>query len=933
MKKIILSLASISAASLPLAAISCSNQIKIDYDLGLVTQPINSLNYIKFATVAKILPSIVEGPLKPGASESLKIRLNLPEIPMGVYGNDSESNSMEEFLKNHKAPSESASRFYPLDQFGSTTGNISADRSVYQPISVVMTPNNNILSMNILLNDGDSKWSNGDPIQADDYLDAMHYILDISTGSQKQISIIQNKFRYSSDIVEAQKAYIRKHKKAYVNPFAYPDLIKNEDGKWVYDTKNYKPWASQNAGDEKEVEAIKTAALGLGFSSGRLYWNYANRTILSAIPYSPDFNPNDDETVVMLPNPEYSLAKHTAAELANINQRIATKIHKYTYFDFRQGYNTSLLNEELISKSKVLKAKLGNVSYDDKNIEAYNKEVNKLYASENVLDNDFLKTFNARKYMKNRLLAMDEYSFRVEYDDYQPASLSNAYSNLTSMLVPINRKFVESIGGIEQFGLDEKKFLTNGPFTIDNLVLGPQGYITLKKNVQYYMSGKTISNKIKIYFSNDPNINAAMYDDGYVAATRVPAVQQMKFWSNKKYRLNMKKSSGFGTIALAFNLDKETNENSYINDPYLRNAIYYAIDRNAMLNLVGWNSSYPVITWTAFGQGSSSFGDAIEIGFDHEGMHPEVEYDKNDKNKTYIPVENYTHIDHLSKNYNFEHVDRTDKAFRLDIARQFINYFKIKHPDVNGVTLKYISNSTDEQQNAGLALQDFMRKAFDGYVNIEIKGLPETVYEDYRTTGKYDIVYKNFDAFGTDSYSYIKTFFLPDEINSADQKKSGFRNNPAGGWTYQKYFENRIGYHYDKATNKIVAKDDLWARTKQNLYLDISDKVWNKIVELSFKKPNESDNDYTKRFMSFLTGQFTEEEKSQGWIEKDIFAIVAAFEKIVRDGAPVVPLMEVDTYWEISRVGGVESLYTYSLQFAYDIAKPPRADLPTVIKI
>ncbi|VDR42136.1 hypothetical protein [Mycoplasmopsis caviae] len=42
--------------------------------------------------------------------------------------------------------------------------------------------------------------------------------------------------------------------------------------------------------------------------------------------------------------------------------------------------------------------------------------------------------------------------------------------------------------------------------------------------------------------------------------------------------------------------------------------------------------------------------------------------------------------------------------------------------------------------------------------------------------------------------------------------------------------------------------------------------------------------------------------------------------------------MEVDTYWEISRVNGTENLFTYSLQYAYDVARPPRATLPTNIK-
>ncbi|GAA8717650.1 hypothetical protein oki361_25420 [Helicobacter pylori] len=49
----------------------------------------------------------------------------------------------------------------------------------------------------------------------------------------------------------------------------------------------------------------------------------------------------------------------------------------------------------------------------------------------------------------------------------------------------------------------------------------------------------------------------------------------------------MHKSSGFGTIALGLNLDNETNKNKYLFDNNLRNAIYYAINRNDMLKIVG----------------------------------------------------------------------------------------------------------------------------------------------------------------------------------------------------------------------------------------------------------------------------------------------------------------------------------------------------------
>ncbi|ADE19789.1 ABC transporter substrate-binding protein [Mycoplasma crocodyli] len=945
--KLILPLLAVSAIAAPVVLItSCKNEttntyqsrnssfVGDEYDFGLATAPLNSLNYIKYQSVAKILPSLVEAPLKNGPNEALKSIYRLPEIQMGIYGGDEDSSTIDQFILNHPNQlTESTGRFYPLDQFGSTTGSITVDRTKVQQVAAINTKGNKILSMSIALNDGLSKWSNGDDVIGDDYIDALHYMIDFNTGSQHQTNLLQKKIKAVSKMIEAQQNYIKKFKKAYQNPFAYPNLVDNGKGIMEYEVVEPTPedlkkgqfsslWKSQSQGDEKEVDAIRQAALEFGIYSGRLYYNYSNKEILSSIPFSPDFNFNDEVTEIMLPNPEYDLALHSAEELRNIPKRIAKKIRKFTYTDPKQVWKI----EELLSQSRELKIRLDQEFNNRKNDPQYmaldkNMRLSLLNKAE-FNPHLIAKDFDDKSYAQRIVFARSEFGIRVEYDSYEPTSLNNAYKDLLETIIPVNRKFIESIGGINNFGLDSKSFLTNGPFTIDQLVLGPQGYITLKKDFRYYSSDRTISNKIRIFFSQDQNINSAMYDDGYIAATKIPAIQQLSYWANLNYRKNMNKSSGFGTIAFAFNLDNQTNSKSYLNNNDLRNAIYYALNRNDLLKIVGWNTSYPVNTWTAFGQGSSSFGDPVELGFDHDNMLTKV-----DANHA-IPIQNYSHIDHLSKNYKFEHVDRTDLTYNLDIAKKYLTLFKNANPNLKKITLKFIHNSTDEQQNAGIGLKDALNKAFNGFIDIEIKGLPENVYEDARTKGQFDIIYKNFDTYGTDTYSYVRVFLKPDEINSEQQKNTGFRNNPAGSWTYKKYF-SALGIEIDKdkikSTNKALEEE---TRTR----LRIEKNIWDKIVELSFQKENESLNEYTERYSSFFSAQFTDKEKEQEFTEKGIVAIISAFEKIVRDGAPVIPLMEVDTYWEISRVGGVSSLYSYSLQYAYDVNKPPLKNLPQKIE-
>lgn len=114
--------------------------------------------------------------------------------------------------------------------------------------------------------------------------------------------------------------------------------------------------------------------------------------------------------------------------------------------------------------------------------------------------------------------------------------------------------------------------------------------------------------------------------------------------------------------------------------------------------------------------------------------------------------------------------------------------------------------------------------------------------------------------------------------------------------------------------------------------LRLDKNILEKIIDLSLMKKDESVSQYTERYSAFFSGQFTEKEIQQQFSERKIVATIASLEKIIRDAAPVIPLMEVDTYWEISRVGGVNLLYKYSLQYAYDVNNPPIKTLPTKIE-
>ena len=55
-----------------------------------------------------------------------------------------------------------------------------------------------------------------------------------------------------------------------------------------------------------------------------------------------------------------------------------------------------------------------------------------------------IENFNIKDYGKRLIFGYNEYSFRIEYDSFEPTSLSNAYHDLEDTLIAVNRKFNQS---------------------------------------------------------------------------------------------------------------------------------------------------------------------------------------------------------------------------------------------------------------------------------------------------------------------------------------------------------------------------------------------------------------------------------------------------------------------------------------------------------
>lgn len=980
-KTLLLFISSLNLA-FPIVAISCavdavgSRVVNKDYDFGLATNPINNLNYVKYRSLDRVLPSLVDSYMKEGPTDELRTIIPTDKI---IYSIGFPRNDDDQDFVNYVNSENGQKTLLGRNGFGSFGGSYQT-LEIYGLIGGLVRPsddnpvngasvfafavprnNNNYRALTGLLNKGLNNWSNGDVVTAQDMIDYIHYIIDFNTGSQKLEEITKINIRGVNEFLDAQKEYSLKFNKNYVNPLGKRKYVPATwDPNVLIQDPNEEVWESQTKNeknepiDTEEVTKIKNAALNIGYYTGQLFLDFSNEEIAKNLnlPENSNFN---------------STSEKQDFHIERDGKKFKVKLLKNPYSNPLQTY------DDLTLKGKI------------------------------------------------RTLSDDQYSFTIVFDQNASHSLPSSVNRVLTKLYIINRKYVETEGGgIQTYGSDPNKFLTSSAFNIKNINLGPQGSIELEKNKEYFTASKTLVDRIKIFFQTDPTIAATWFEDGLIQHSFVPANRINTFWGNEEFRPLLKKQTGYGTIAFGLNLDYETRADSPLQDPDLRRALYYAINRQDLLKTVGWDFSFPVNTWTAVGSHKTNDGISLELYFNDQNTTTE-------NNKTF-DLQNFTQFVHLAKNFNFEKTDRTDKLFSLETAKFYIDRYKKNNPDKTFVKLEFLNNSTDEQIKAGIYLTEALRSAFGNYVVLEVKSLPENTYAAFAEEGKFDIIYQNYDRLGgQEVFDYVGVFFRTDEIDSYASRTIGFKTNPVGSFTYadwitdlyskklalnkdtvlkeyldfvkslpdfekelkewqdssfdsakrfsfvtkfsqlaltkveedktnigifnhkkllnREFISNLIEYTITPVNNIKVSREKrlmnafisetvkleeiqkLTADTAERLL--IPTKYWNKIVELSYRKSEETLTQYGSRVSGFFSGNFSKEDvEKDKWLRNDVYLLVAHFEKIIRETVPVIPLMEVDTTWQITKIGGIRSLYSYSLQYAYDFTNPPRPGLP-----
>lgn len=841
-----------------------------EFDFGIAIPPINDLNYVTNKSLDPIIKSLVESFFKPGpsAGSSYGAKLNLPTSSIATYSSSGNYTTASEIL-DHIDTINSDNASYNLTDWGLTVGTINPGTDGH--FSTIENNSGGEVTVTIPLNKGASKWSNGDEVTAQDYIDYVLYVLNANVASPKLIEVLSVNIKNAQSLVSLQQDYVKKFGNLYANPFGQRRFIKNKDGQIVQDLSE-KVFQSQNPGDQEYVDKFKKLIQGFGMYTGRIFMEYTNAEIVKLIQKYAVYNPN------------FNYKSTSFVKLVD-GKPVTEKLTHNPFLDPRQVF----VGPQLRAK------------YD--------------------------------------FLPKSGYDLRIEFEDYGIKQFSNMFQQVLypKILLPINRKFVEyTVGGIRNFGTDLSKFIWNGPFDISDLSLGQQGYMILSKRQSYYSSDKTVPSKIKVFFADQPELLSSLFSDGYIAKTRIPSSFQRKFWSNAKTRQYMTKQQGYGTIGIQINLDNVKRGKSPLQDPDLRRALFYSINRVDMLRLYGLDSSFPQTTWTSPDNISTNKGYPLETFFSGKYYYSE-DKDANGNFKKF-PISSESYPSHLSKAVWFESVPRVDNSYSLDVANFYLNRFKKNHPEIKHVKLTFIYKENNEE-NAAIGLQDALSRQTNGFIEIDPIRLPDGIYYQRLITGDFDLTMKNFDFFnigGGEPQSYIRAFFNTDEISPLDSKLIGFVYNPTGSLTYNSWWSSLTKQQQDAIMNRLRISDFFRKKFEEliqrKVKLDENGKP--KMHKVALNKEGtkfatdlngkfimepefvETSDDYNKRINNFFSGNFTIEEKEAGWTQDNVFKFVAIFEEIIREFVPVIPLMEVDTFWLIDRIrAGNDG----SFQYAFDV--------------
>ena len=168
----------------------------------------------------------------------------------------------------------------------------------------------------------------------------------------------------------------------------------------------------------------------------------------------------------------------------------------------------------------------------------------------------------------------------------------------------VDRAFVESIGGDDNYGTNAETSLSNGPYYVDSWSVDDK--VVLKKNPHYWNADAIAIDQVNVYIIPDESTQVNMFLNGELDLVDVSSARQGTI-------------EGAGFETLSYNNGRTAYiyynfNNEYLSNKYIRQAISAAIDRESLVAGVvknGSSSADGLIPPGLSGDETTSFRDIV----------------------------------------------------------------------------------------------------------------------------------------------------------------------------------------------------------------------------------------------------------------------------------------------------------------------------------
>jgi ABC-type oligopeptide transport system substrate-binding subunit len=352
---------------------------------------------------------------------------------------------------------------------------------------------------------------------------------------------------------------------------------------------------------------------------------------------------------------------------------------------------------------------------------------------------------------------------------------------------PVNRRFINSIdGGYFKFGTSKETFISNGPFYIDDADFDYEIYF--KKNPYFWDRDRVLSDSYKVRVIKDTSAAQTQFKIGKIDNINInPELYNTLSKDVNIGKLIKRGSSAASTRGFAFNTYGPASK--YTQNPYLRNAIKFAIDRRKLVSAYGVKGTIPSYTFsTTYENSSQQFKTTNGAGFDSYlykldenniqkplSISVNYEIDENEftRDLPFSSLESKTFSPIVA---SYEQIDREQVSKDYDFDPQLATYFLNKFYETSGydkdkvINLKLLFINSGTEKTQAVTFKRQVEKNLNFKVNIELVAKPvqTLTLEKNGFYDNYDIVYRESqDDLGISAFNLLRLLMIKPDKNSS----------------------------------------------------------------------------------------------------------------------------------------------------------------------